>query len=178
MDSAHTALDRGWHLCAQERTRGLSHTPSATVMAMTPQHIKLRAATTEDDAFIVEMARHACVIEDRPLPDPEDDEVLEMLPLTGWRRSLPPITAGPASAPCCSTLSSLTLQQTTTRCAPTSTSAIQPNAYTNAKDSALPVRQRAARARTDQGLTTKHRNRFRVSCGREQPRQRSAAAVL
>ena len=29
------------------------------------------------------MARHACVIEDRPLPDPDDDEVLEMLPPAG-----------------------------------------------------------------------------------------------
>lgn len=29
------------------------------------------------------MARHACVIEDWPLPDPDDDEVLEMLPPDG-----------------------------------------------------------------------------------------------
>ncbi len=29
------------------------------------------------------MARHACVIEDRPLPDPDDGEVLEMLPPAG-----------------------------------------------------------------------------------------------
>ncbi|WP_176749686.1 GNAT family N-acetyltransferase [Mycolicibacterium grossiae] len=50
---------------------------------MTPQHIVLRAATPEDAAFIVEMARHACVIEDRPLPDPDDGEVLEMLPPDG-----------------------------------------------------------------------------------------------
>ena len=65
------------------KTRCVSHTPSATLPAMTPQHIVLRAATTEDDTFIVEMARHACVIEDRPLPDPDDDEVLEMLPPDG-----------------------------------------------------------------------------------------------
>ncbi|BBY66736.1 GNAT family N-acetyltransferase [Mycolicibacterium helvum] len=42
--------------------------------------VLLRAATPGDDAFVVEMARHACVIEDWPLPDPDDDEVLEMLP--------------------------------------------------------------------------------------------------
>jgi ribosomal protein S18 acetylase RimI-like enzyme len=47
---------------------------------MTPQHTVLRAATAEDDSFVIEVARHACVIEDRPLPDPDDDEVLEMLP--------------------------------------------------------------------------------------------------
>ncbi|KAB7751123.1 acetyltransferase [Mycolicibacterium mucogenicum DSM 44124] len=45
--------------------------------------MRLRAATFGDEAFVVEMARHACVIEDRPLPDPEDDEVREMLPPRG-----------------------------------------------------------------------------------------------
>ncbi|UNB52915.1 GNAT family N-acetyltransferase [Mycolicibacterium sp. YH-1] len=50
---------------------------------MAPQHTVLRAATTEDDSFVIEMARHACVIEDRPLPDFDDDEVLEMLPPDG-----------------------------------------------------------------------------------------------
>lgn len=50
---------------------------------MTPQRTGLRAATADDDSFIVEMARHACVIEDRPPPDPDDDEVLEMLPPDG-----------------------------------------------------------------------------------------------
>ncbi len=65
------------------KTRCVAHTPSATLPAMTPQHIVLRAATTEDAPFIVEMARHACVIEDRPLPDPGDDEVLAMLPPDG-----------------------------------------------------------------------------------------------
>lgn len=44
---------------------------------------QLRAATPHDRGFVVEMARHACVIEDRPLPDPDDDEVLEMLPAAG-----------------------------------------------------------------------------------------------
>jgi GNAT superfamily N-acetyltransferase len=34
-------------------------------------------------SVVVEMARHACVIEDRPLPDADDDEVLEMLPPVG-----------------------------------------------------------------------------------------------
>lgn len=45
--------------------------------------VQLRAATSADDAFVVEMARHACVIEDRPLPDPDDDDVLELLPPAG-----------------------------------------------------------------------------------------------
>jgi hypothetical protein len=49
---------------------------------VTPERIGLRAATSDDDAFVVEMARHACVIEDWPLPD-SDDEVQEMLPRAG-----------------------------------------------------------------------------------------------
>ena len=57
---------------------GVCHNP-----AMTPQRIVLRAATSDDDSFVTEMARHACVIEDRPLPDPDDDHVLEMLPADG-----------------------------------------------------------------------------------------------
>ncbi|SBS71709.1 hypothetical protein MHPYR_120018 [uncultured Mycobacterium sp.] len=52
-------------------------------LAMAPQRVVLRAATSDDDAFVVEMARHACVIEDRPLPYPDDDEVREMLPPAG-----------------------------------------------------------------------------------------------
>ena len=50
---------------------------------MTVARVVLRAARVEDDSFVVEMARHACVIEDRPLPDPDDEEVLEMLPRAG-----------------------------------------------------------------------------------------------
>ena len=45
--------------------------------------VQLRDATTADDAFIVEMARHAGIIEDWPLPDPDDEEVLSMLPPPG-----------------------------------------------------------------------------------------------
>lgn len=45
--------------------------------------VRLRAATIGDRNFIVEMARHACVIEDWPLPDPDADEVLELLPPHG-----------------------------------------------------------------------------------------------
>jgi GNAT superfamily N-acetyltransferase len=52
-------------------------------LAMTPRHIVLRASTPDDASFIIEMARHACVIEDRPLPDLFDDEVLELLPPDG-----------------------------------------------------------------------------------------------
>lgn len=50
---------------------------------MTPARIVVRAATADDGSFVIEMARYACVIEDRPLPDPDDDEVLEMLPPAG-----------------------------------------------------------------------------------------------
>ena len=74
---------RGMTALRGAKTKCAAHTPSATIPAMTPQHVILRAATTEDASFIVEMARHACVIEDRPLPDPDDDEVLEMLPPDG-----------------------------------------------------------------------------------------------
>ena len=50
---------------------------------MTPQRTVLREAAPDDESFVIEMARHACVIEDRPLPNPDDDEVLEMLPPAG-----------------------------------------------------------------------------------------------
>ena len=62
---------------------------------MTFQRIVLRAATSDDDSFVLEMARHACVIEDRPLPNPDDDEVLEMLPRAG----VVPIIAEDRGAP-------------------------------------------------------------------------------
>lgn len=39
-----------------------------------PLEVRLRSATAADDAFIVEMARHACVIEDWPLPEPDSEE--------------------------------------------------------------------------------------------------------
>jgi GNAT superfamily N-acetyltransferase len=45
--------------------------------------IRLRSATAEDAAFVVEMARHACVIEGWPLPDPDSDEVRSLLPPRG-----------------------------------------------------------------------------------------------
>ncbi|WP_160145487.1 GNAT family N-acetyltransferase [Arthrobacter sp. SLBN-53] len=59
---------------------------SATTDVATNESTKgfrLRSATPGDLAFVVDMARHACVIENRPLPDPDDDEVLEMLPAPG-----------------------------------------------------------------------------------------------
>lgn len=49
----------------------------------TESAVRLRAATVGDEAFIIEMARHACVIEDWPLPDPDDEEVRELLPPRG-----------------------------------------------------------------------------------------------
>jgi len=51
---------------------------------MSPERsIRLRPATPDDAAFVVEMARHACVIEDWPLPDADSDEVLSLLPPRG-----------------------------------------------------------------------------------------------
>lgn len=43
-------------------------------------NMRLRSATTDDAAFIVEMARHACVIEDWPLPDVDDEDTQSLLP--------------------------------------------------------------------------------------------------
>lgn len=45
--------------------------------------LRLRPARSADEPFIVDMARYACVIEDWPLPDPDDDEVRGMLPRAG-----------------------------------------------------------------------------------------------
>lgn len=42
--------------------------------------IRFRLADTTDATFIVEMARHACVIEDWPLPDSESEETKSLLP--------------------------------------------------------------------------------------------------
>jgi GNAT superfamily N-acetyltransferase len=39
-----------------------------------------RAGSASDAAFLVEMARHACVIEDWPLPDPDSKDVTSILP--------------------------------------------------------------------------------------------------
>jgi GNAT superfamily N-acetyltransferase len=64
---------------------------------MSPDHeVRLRAATAADGAFVVEMARHACIIEDWPLPDPDDDEVLSMLPPAG---EVPIIAEDPTGLP-------------------------------------------------------------------------------
>lgn len=57
--------------------------PVQLATTATDTGFRLRAATPGDQAFVVDMARHACVIEDWPLPDPADDEVLEMLPAPG-----------------------------------------------------------------------------------------------
>jgi GNAT superfamily N-acetyltransferase len=40
----------------------------------------LRSAGTEDRLFLVEMARHVCTLEDRPLPAADDPEVVAFLP--------------------------------------------------------------------------------------------------
>ena len=41
---------------------------------------RIRDAEPEDRGFVVEMARFACTLEDRPLPDPDAPEVLACLP--------------------------------------------------------------------------------------------------
>jgi ribosomal protein S18 acetylase RimI-like enzyme len=58
--------------------------------------VTLRDATAADAAFIVEMARHACVIEDCPLPDLDDEDVVSMLPSAGV---VPIVAADAAGAP-------------------------------------------------------------------------------
>jgi GNAT superfamily N-acetyltransferase len=50
--------------------------------AMRPP-IEVRLALAADAPFLVEMARHACVIEDWPLPDPESEETRSVLPSDG-----------------------------------------------------------------------------------------------
>lgn len=43
-------------------------------------NVRMRSATPGDQAFIIEMARHACVIDDWPLPGPASDEVASLMP--------------------------------------------------------------------------------------------------
>ena len=45
--------------------------------------VQLRSAISDDAAFILEMARHASVIENWPLPDIGSDEVRSLLPAVG-----------------------------------------------------------------------------------------------
>ena len=42
---------------------------------------RIRDAEAEDHAFVVEMARFACTLEDRPLPEQDAPDVLACLPL-------------------------------------------------------------------------------------------------
>jgi ribosomal protein S18 acetylase RimI-like enzyme len=43
-------------------------------------NMRLRSATAGDEAFIIDMARHACVIEDWPLPDANSEDTRSLLP--------------------------------------------------------------------------------------------------
>jgi GNAT superfamily N-acetyltransferase len=45
--------------------------------------VEIRGARPEDGPFIVEMARHACVIEDWPLPDADSADPQSLLPADG-----------------------------------------------------------------------------------------------
>jgi hypothetical protein len=47
------------------------------------RRVERRSATVGDAAFIVEMARHACVIEDWPLPDADSEDTQSLLPRGG-----------------------------------------------------------------------------------------------
>jgi GNAT superfamily N-acetyltransferase len=47
-----------------------------------PSRVDLRSGTDDDAAFIVEMARHACIIEDWPLPDADSEDTRTLLPRT------------------------------------------------------------------------------------------------
>jgi GNAT superfamily N-acetyltransferase len=49
----------------------------------TARRVELRSATVGDASFIVEMARHACVIEDWPLPDADSEDTQSLLPRSG-----------------------------------------------------------------------------------------------
>ena len=42
--------------------------------------VRLRLTNFDDTAFIVEMARHACVIEDWPLPEADSEDTRSLLP--------------------------------------------------------------------------------------------------
>lgn len=57
---------------------GAGHVRSLDRSMAGPWH--LRSATLDDRGLIVEMARHACVIEDRPLPDRDSEDVHDLLP--------------------------------------------------------------------------------------------------
>jgi GNAT superfamily N-acetyltransferase len=52
------------------------------VSAVPSLDVRIRAGEPSDAAFIVEMARLASVIEDRPLPPTDDPELVQMLPLS------------------------------------------------------------------------------------------------
>ena len=43
-------------------------------------NVRLRPTKVADAAFIVEMARHACVIEDWPLPEADSEDTESLLP--------------------------------------------------------------------------------------------------
>jgi hypothetical protein len=49
-------------------------------MPSTAPNTRLRSSTTDDAAFIGELARHACVIDDWPLPEAESEDTQTLLP--------------------------------------------------------------------------------------------------
>jgi len=72
---------------AKDRAPDLAESPSSLPRAESgvpqPSPTRLRLATSGDRPFLVEMARLASVIEDRPLPEPTATEVVAMLPGLG-----------------------------------------------------------------------------------------------
>jgi GNAT superfamily N-acetyltransferase len=65
---------------SQELTGRPASLPLGDAVVPEPPPARVRRATSEDRRFVVEMARLACVIEDRPLPEPTAPEVTAMLP--------------------------------------------------------------------------------------------------
>jgi hypothetical protein len=62
--------------------------------------MRLRNATTDDLDFIVEMARHACVIEDWRLPDAESEDTRSLLPGSGDTAIVAAVAGGSGWAQC------------------------------------------------------------------------------
>jgi hypothetical protein len=60
---------------------------------------RIRDGAAEDRGFVVEMARFACTLEDRPLPDPDATEVLACLPIEMSVAVTPPTISSARSEP-------------------------------------------------------------------------------
>jgi ribosomal protein S18 acetylase RimI-like enzyme len=82
-NEGHTRIDAGSSLASRQKMWRRPNGRLPQLFSAPDLHIRLRSATSEDAAFVVEMARHACVIEDWPLPDVDSEEVQSVLPASG-----------------------------------------------------------------------------------------------